>query len=299
MKQDVYIDKRPLPLLFLKEYKSAFLLLAAFSIFFFFITKKNIPEGMSLQAYQTLIIFILAIFLWVTDIIPLAITSLMVMGLLSTFNVLEVKKIYSFFGNESVFFIIGAFIIAACISTSGLSERFAYFVLAKFGDKPHRLVLSIFFLAAFLSHWMPEHAVAAILFPILMSISHTLTLKPGSILGKYMFLALAWGCIIGGVVTFLGGARNPLAIGILLETTGQSIGFLEWMIAVAPPSYLLMAIVAVYLKIKVSASTKDTKLLGDLIISNRQRMGKIQFREIKALVILIGTIFMWDYTRVY
>ncbi|WP_366922325.1 DASS family sodium-coupled anion symporter [Metallumcola ferriviriculae] len=293
MKSKVYIDRRPLPALFLIEYKNAILLLFSFALFFIFISNKSIPQGMSVQAYQALVIFIFANFLWITNAIPLAITSLMIMGLLASFNVLAAEQVYSFFGNKAVFFIIGAFIISAGISGSGLNKRVSYYVLSRFGDKPENLVLSIFFLAASLSHIMPEHAVAAMLFPILISISRRLELRNNSILGKYMFFALAWGSVLGGVVTFLGGARNPLAVGILEETTGQSIGFLEWIVTVAPPVYLIMILVAFYLKYTVRASTRDTEILKELFTGGRERLGKIDLKEIKALVILVGTIYMW------
>ncbi len=293
MKNRVYVDRRPLTTLFLIEYKNAILLLFSFIFFLLFISNENIPQGMSIHAYHALVIFVFAIFLWTTNLIPLAITSLMVMGLLATFKVLPDEKIFSFFGNKSLFFIIGAFIISAGISGSGLSKRISYYILSKFGDKPQKLVLAVFFLSAALSHVMPEHAVAAMLFPILMSMCNRLNLKSGSILGKYIFYALAWGSVLGGVVTFLGGARNPLAIGILEQTTGQSIGFLEWMITVAPPIYLVIILVAIYLSRQVRASTKDTQILKIMFSEGGERIGKIHFKEIKALLILIGTIYMW------
>lgn len=275
------------------EYRKTLLLLISFAVFFMFISTSNISQGLTVEAYQTMVIFFFAIFLWMTNIIPLAITSLMVMGLLSTFHVLEANKIYSFFGNEAVFFIIGSFIISAGISSSGLNNRIAYYVLSRFGDTPYKFVLSIFFLSAFMAHIMPEHAVAALLFPILISISQKLKLGVDSVLGKYMFFSLAWGSVIGGVVTFLGGARNPLAVGIMLEATGKSIGFLEWIIAVAPPIYLIMGIAALYIKRKVAASTKDTKIIENMLTDNRKQMGKITFKEIKAVFILLITIYMW------
>ena len=293
MKNDVYIDRRPLVTLFLIEYKNAILLLFSFILFLIFIYNKNIPHGMSTEAYHALVIFLFAIFLWVSNVIPLAITSLMVMGLLATFEVLPDEKIFSFFGNKSLFFIIGAFIIAAGISGSGLNKRISYYILAKFGDKPHRLVLAVFFLSAALAHFMPEYAVAAMLFPILMSICKRLNLKKDSILGKYIFYALAWGSVLGGVVTFLGGARNPLAIGILEQSTGQTIGFLDWMITVAPPVYLVIILVAIYVAREVRASTKDMQILKDVFSEGGERIGKVQFKEIKALLILAGTIFLW------
>ncbi|TCK92479.1 sodium-dependent dicarboxylate transporter 2/3/5 [Natranaerovirga hydrolytica] len=288
-----YIDKRPFIVLLFLEYKNALLLLVSFVLFFIAISSNNIPEGLSTQAYQTLIIFLLAIFLWVTNIIPLAITSLGIMGLLSTYNVLESGTVYSFFGNEAIFFIIGAFIISAGISTSGLSERMSYSVLSQYGNNPQKLVLSIFTLSACLSHIMPAHAVAALLLPILMDVSKKLKLQMGSILGKYMFFALAWGSVMGGIVTLLGGARNPLAIGILNETTNLNITFMEWYITVAPPIYTIMFIVGIYLKSKVKLSQRDTHLIDELLKEDTNRLGKIKFREIKASMILLITIFMW------
>ncbi|TCT14241.1 sodium-dependent dicarboxylate transporter 2/3/5 [Natranaerovirga pectinivora] len=291
--KSVYIDKRPLWVLLFLEYKNALMLLTSFIMFFVFISSDRIPEGLSIEGYKTMVIFILAIFLWVTNIIPLAITSLGVMGLLATYNVLEGGRIYSFFGNEALFFIIGAFIISAGISTSGLNIRISYFVLSKFGHSPSKLVLTIFFLGAGLAHFMPAHAVAALLFPILVAVADKLKLEPGSILGRYMFFALAWGSIIGGVVTLLGGARNALAIGILNEATGLNISFMDWFITTAPPVYGIMAVVTIYLKYKVKLSQKDTHLIQELLSEDTSRLGKIKFNEIKAFVILILTIYMW------
>ena len=49
-----------------------------------------------------------------------------------------------------------------------------------------------------------------------LEIAHALDLKPlKTNYGKSLFLGMAWGAIIGGVATFLGGARNPLAVGML------------------------------------------------------------------------------------
>lgn len=293
MEEKIYIDKRPLALLFLFEYKNAIILLIASVLFFIFISMTPQIKGLDIEAYKTALIFIFAIFLWITNIIPLAITSLLVMGLLSTYSVLEPHKIFSFFGNESLFFILGSFIIAAGISGSGISKRIAYIILHKYRENPEKLVLAVFFLAAFMSHVMTEHAVAALIFPILLSITGKLNLNNNSALAKHLFFALAWGCSIGGVVTLLGGARNPLAIGILHEATGKNIGFLQWIIAVAPPAYILMLIVAFYLKHSLKSSAIDKNLLMSMIDSNINLMEKINFKEIKALFIFGITIYMW------
>ena len=118
---------------------------------------------------------------------------------------------------------------------TGLSKRLALLLLIPFGKSPGSLRNGILIASAFLAFWMPEHAVAAIFFAIVLEIVHTLELKP--LRSKYaasLFIAMAWGAIIGGVTTYLGGARNPLAVGMLQETFGMSVGFLEWVVAVIP-----------------------------------------------------------------
>ena len=77
---------------------------------------------------------------------------------------------------------------------------------------------------------MSEHAVAAMMFPIVLEIVNTLDLrKEDSVFGKGMFFALAWGCIIGGTATVFGGGRVLLGVEILEKTThNASIGILEY-----------------------------------------------------------------------
>lgn len=45
--------------------------------------------------------------------------------------------------------------------------------------------------------------------------------------GARLFLAMSWGGTIGGIATFLGGNRAPLALAILESTSNTTIGFFE------------------------------------------------------------------------
>ena len=51
-------------------------------------------------------------------------------------------KVYGLFGNEAVFFILGVFILAACLMKSRLSTRLALATLHRFGHSPRTLLLS-------------------------------------------------------------------------------------------------------------------------------------------------------------
>lgn len=192
------------------------------------------PDGLTTPGWRALIVFGLCLVLWVSQLLPLSITSLMGLALLPLLGAMSSADVYALFGNKAVFFILGAFILAAGIMKSGLSEHLALAVFNRFGQTPRKLLLSMLLLPAIMSCFMPEHAVAAVLLPIVWSIVHGLGLKPGNRYAMAVFMAMAWGAIIGGVMTLLGGARGPLAMAIVEETTGKGFSFADWTLAAAP-----------------------------------------------------------------
>lgn len=285
------IDTRPLPVLFLLRYRGFLFLVGLGSVFLYVMSLESPIPALPQQGYYAMVIFLVSVVLWVTNVLPLAITSLLVMGLLSSYQVMDNNTIYSFFGDSAIFFILGAFMITAAVSSTGLSRRIAYLVLGHFGRSPFRIVLYIVVLSAFMSLLMPTHAVAALLYPLLMEIAGVLQLKKGSQLAKFMFFALCWGAVIGGVATFLGGARNPLAVGMLKSRTGIEIGFMEWFVAVGPVALvmLLFAVVLIWLTARL-----DNRLLDLANVKEKiQFMGKFSFNEAKASVIMLVTLYMW------
>lgn len=263
-------------------------------LIFWYLISLSPPEGLSQEGLRAIAVFIVALILWTTNAIPLAITSLFAIVAVPFFGVLESKEAYSFFGNQAVFFILGAFILAAAIMHTGLSSRIAMVILERFGNTPLHLLLSIFLLSAFLSFFMSEHAVAAMVFPIAFEIAKSLNLSPGrSGYGKLLFLSLAWGCIIGGVATFLGGARVPLAVGILKETSGMSIEFIEYSMAVFP-AVIIMLIVGFFILTRVFPidikGVEDARLF---LAKKIKDMGKMSYNEYLVGLILVITVLLW------
>lgn len=252
------------------------------------------PEGLSLQGQRAIVIFILCLVLWMTNIIPLAITSLLAIALLPLLGVMDTKTAFSLFGNRAVFFILGAFILAAALMKSGLSTRLALIFLTRLKKSPQALLLGVLLASAFLAFWMPEHAVAALMFPIILDIARSLKLSPKkSSYGKALFLSLAWGAVIGGVATFLGGARNPLAIGMLWEEYRLKIGFLEWMIAVVPVVIVMLAFAYAVIRIFFKIDIEDVTLAENTLRKEIEQLGKMAREEKAVGIIMIVTIVCW------
>ena len=290
---DVVIDRRPLWVIILvKGFR--YFLLAVLAFATYTAARQTPPEGLTEEGLKAIAVFGLSLVLWVTHLLPLAITGLLAIVLIALFGVMTSSEVYALFGNEAVFFILGALILASGILKTGLSSRLALIVLNLFGSSSRALVTGIFLTSAFLSFWMPEHAVAAMMFPIVLEIARGLDLKPlKSNYGKALFISLAWGSITGGVATFLGGARNPLAIAILNETSGLTIGFFEWMITVVPIVLALLAVGYMLISVVLRGGSEEIGRARKLIAEKKIKLGRVTYEEYMVGIIMVVTIFLW------
>ena len=287
------IDTRPLWLIVVDR-TARYQALAALVLVLFILSRLAPPAGLTPAGYHALILFGATIFLWVSGFLPIAVTALLAMVMLPLTGIMGAKQTYALFGNEAVFFILGAFILAAAMTGTGLSARLARAMLVRFGSTPRRLALTVFLLAAGLSFCMSEHAVAAMLFPVVAEITESLGLKAGkSSYARLLFMSIAWGCIIGGIATFLGGARAPLAVGMLRESTGLTFSFFEWTMAaatiVAPLLVVGYLLLVRFFPVDVANVDKGLHYL------NRKRLetGKVGANELITALVMVMTVSGW------
>ena len=301
--RQIWIDRRPILLVLATRLKQQLITLSLFGVFFLLLTLEP-PEGLSLEGYRTLCLFILCSSLWVSNLLPLSITSLLAVAGIPLLNIMEADKAYAYFGNPVVFFVLGAFILGAAVVSCGLSTRIAIWVLRRFGHTPRKLVLSVFFLCAALSCVMSEHAVAAMMFPIAVELMHGLNLRPGrSTMAKSLFSALAWGCIAGGTLTVLGGGRGPLAIGFLeeigpqrwahLDTSFHTITFVDYILYGLPLVITLLAVGWAILTFALVPEIDSVEPARKRLQEKINEMGKISWREQGVGLVLLSTVAAW------
>lgn len=252
------------------------------------------PAGLSAAGAKCLGVAVICMTLWVFASIPLAATSLAAIVLLPAFNIVEQNRVFAYFGNSAVFFLLGVFILAGAMMHTGLSKRIALFFLTRFDASPRMVVIGILFTCSFLSFFMPEHGVAAMMFPVVMEIAQTLKLEKGkSPLAIAMFLAMAWGAITGGIGTLLGGARAPLALELLHEAYGRSISFADWALAAAPIAVTLSGVAYVILSRFFRPEIDDVTPARLVLEQEMQRIGPISKNELLVGLVAFITIGFW------
>jgi len=289
----IIIDTRPLwRLLLARSQQPLLLLLGAF--LYFVILNLPTPEGLSWTGQKAMAVFSVCVLFWVLDVLPLMVTSLLAMILIPLSGIMPTSQAYALFGNEAVFFILGAFILAACLMHSGLSTRIALSMLQRFAKTPRTLLVTVLLVNALMSFVMSEHAVAAMNFPIIIEIAAVLRLSPKrSQFGKALFLAMAWGTTIGGVATLLGGGRGPLALGILKEATGKSFSFVEWSLAILPLVGGLLLLCYLLLRFFFRLDIDSVENLDEALRQRWLKLGRMRFQE-RAIALVMGcTLLAW------
>ena len=291
----IVIDRRPLWIVILDRFRRQILLALFFSIFFLLLGQEG-PADLSPEGYKALCLFFICVSLWSTNLIPLSITSLLAIGAIPLLGIMDASTAYSFFGNKAVFLILGVFILSAAMIACGLSIRLSVWVMENCGSHPKNFLLGIYLFSAISSCFMSEHAVAAMMFPLLMEIVTVLNLKKeDSVFAKSLFFAMAWGCIIGGATTVLGGGRVPLAVEMLEKTTNNShtIGILQYTQLSFPLVILLLASGWFVLSLMFSPDIKDIEPARKVLREKFNRLGEVSFREKGIAVIMLGTLVTW------
>jgi sodium-dependent dicarboxylate transporter 2/3/5 len=291
--QKVVFDRRPLWIVIFDRMRRG-IVVAVLLIGFSVLLGQETPEGLSVEGYKVLCLFLLCVCLWSSNVIPLSVTSLLVIAAVPLMGIMDASEAYSFFGNRAVFFILGAFVLSGAMIACGLSGRLSLWVIEKWGHRPRALMTSIYFFGALSSCFMSEHAVAAMLFPIVTEIVSALKLPQGkSPFAKSLYFALAWGCIIGGATTVLGGGRVPLAAEMLEKGTQSTLGILQYSQLTFPMIVLLLPCGWVLLNILFKPEIGDVKPALVNLHAKALAQGKVTYQEMGVGGVMLLTLISW------
>jgi sodium-dependent dicarboxylate transporter 2/3/5 len=259
------------------------------------------PEGLSVEGFRAMTLLGGAIVLWVLQPIDLAATALLGMAALPILGIAKKDEAFALFGNQAVFFVLGVFLIAAVLMQTGLATRAALTLLSRFDQSPNTLAGAVFAMSIGFCSVLVSHAVAAILFPILLEICRALDLPHGkSPFAKRLLLSMSWGSIVGSNLTFLSSVRLGLALGLLDKHNAglpgaASISFLFWIVGALPIVLLMGVAVQVVLYVAHPSEQLDMKPAVALLRRKVEAMGVVKRDEKVAVlslaVMLVGMVF--------
>jgi sodium-dependent dicarboxylate transporter 2/3/5 len=196
---------------------------------------------LSHQAKGALALFLMAGTFWVFEVMPIGVTGLLIGVIQVLFSIRTANEAFKDFMDPSVLFIFGSLTIGMVFTKSGLTKRMAYKMLMIVGDKTSRIYLGCFIVTAVLTHIMAHTAVAATMFPLLLTIYalYTTDKKPTRF-GKGLFIGMAFVAGAGSIITLLGAARGIVALGFYKQITGTDVSFFQLTYFMAPVGWLMV-----------------------------------------------------------
>ena len=266
-----------------------------FLILFFFH-----PEGLSEQANAVLASTIWIAIWWITEAIPIAVTALLPIVLFPLSGGLDLSATSGSFGHKYVFLYMGGFIIAIAIEKWNLHRRIALNIINLIGSDVRKIILGFMVATAFLSMWISNTATAVMMLPIGLAIIKQLQDNPDTVedenqtFGKALMLAIAYSASIGGLATLIGTPPNLVLAGVVLDTYGYEITFMQWFVFGLPISVILIFICWKYLT-KYAFTFKQKSFPGGKEEIKRllSKLGKISYEEKVVAFVFALTAFCW------
>jgi len=247
---------------------------------------------------------------WMTEAVPIEATSLLPIVAFPLLGVTSLAATTAAYGSDVVFLFMGGFVLAAAIQKHGLDRRIAFATLRVVGARPGAIVAGIMGATAFISMWVSNTATAAMMVPIALSvIDVSLKRSTGRTLAEHggipadnldnrnfalaTLLGVAYSASIGGLGTIVGSPPNGILVRYL-ETRGQPVDFLDWMM-IGVPAMLAFLPLAWFINVKLLFPTRIREIEGgrEYIAGEWEKLGRPSRGERITLVVFACTVAFW------
>ena len=242
---------------------------------------------------------------WITEAVPIPVTSLLPIVLFPLTNSLDAKATASAYGDEVIFLFMGGFLIALAMEKWNLHRRIALSIIQLVGTNTDRIVLGFMVATGFLSMWISNTATAMMMVPIGLAITYQFqdalkdhpeidTRKRHFPFGKALMLSIAYAASLGGIATLIGTPPNALLAGAVNKIFGIEISFAKWMLFGVPFAWIFIILVWFYLtKIAFPMKVKDIPGGREIIVKQKEELGKASTEEKMVLTIFILAALSW------
>ncbi len=282
------VAKTPEKLPLLKNKK--FWLVVVWALFFA-IWFMPTPAGLEVAGKHAMAVVVLTIGMWLTKAVPPAVGSMIMLGIVAVFmrDEIPAAKLFGYWTQETMWFIITCFAFAAIMKKSGLGQRLSTIVfsiksplLLNFAI----LVLSFIFSLVGMAASLPK---LTLLFPILLSIATLSGLDKTNTHVRRVAIMINLLANTTGVLLYTGFSLNP-TLGTL---GGFDMNYTLWLkdvmpIALAGNLLLFFVVYFMYMPKK-----NEPGFAYDKMTTMRKELGKVTGVEWKAIVWFLIAIAFW------
>ncbi|QDU32342.1 Sodium-dependent dicarboxylate transporter SdcS [Poriferisphaera corsica] len=237
--------------------------------------------GMNSGASWTVGVTVLCALWWVSEAIPIPVTSLVPFAIFPIVGVLSHGQVATAYGHTFILLFMAGFMLSKAAEGTQTHRKIAHTVLMVVGGTTApRIIFGFMAATAFCSMWISNTATAVMMLPVAVAVLED---DESGKLGIPLLLGIAYAASIGGMATIIGTPPNVALLSIYQEATTREIAFHEWILFGLPISIFMLIIAWLYL-------SRGVKLNKPLNIPVEKKWTKAQVR---VMIVLAITAFLW------
>ena len=243
---------------------------------------------------------------WVTEAIPIPLTSLLPLVLFPLMGIMSTGAVSTSYGDPLIFLFAGSFMIALTMEKWNLHRRIALGIIAVIGTNPNTLILGFMTATGFLSMWISNTATTMMMVPMSLAVTKqvadslkangsTIDTSPGKFpFGTALMLGTAYAATLGGFGTLIGAPANTILAATVKKLYGVEISFAQWMLFGVPLVVILIPLVWLYL-VKVAHPMNIKNIPGGRTIIKKElkELGKMGYEEKIVLTVFSLVAISW------
>ncbi len=258
------------------------------------------PGWLDPAAWHFLAVVCWILLWWMTEIVPIAVTSLLPLVLFPTTGVMPEGLVAEHYARPVIFLFMGGFFLAESLKKWNLHKRFAYFILYIFGKNVHGLIAGFMLATATLSMWISNTATSIMMAAIGVSVAETISARgictenQSRVFGTALMLSIAYSASIGGITTLIGTPPNLLFAGFARDNLDMSVTMIDWMVRATPfvvtMSICTWASVVIYFS---SVTEIPVGRIREMLKKERGQFAPLMKHEWTVIVVFFLTAAMW------
>ncbi|MFU8832115.1 MAG: SLC13 family permease, partial [Wenzhouxiangella sp.] len=218
---------------------------------------------------------------WLTEPVPIPVTSLLPIALLPLAGALTPGQVAESYGSPLILLLLGGFMLSGALAKCGAHRRLALgmiHVCARLGQRG--LVLGFMLAAAILSMWISNTATTLMLLPVALAVLEDERFRRLTI---PLLLGMAYAASLGGTGTPIGTPPNLIYMQVAEDQFGTVSSFPLWMSWGIPVVVLFLPLMFLWL----------TRNVGRGPLPQLEAPGPWRTAEIRVLIIFGMTALLW------
>jgi sodium-dependent dicarboxylate transporter 2/3/5 len=264
---------------------------------------------------------------WMTEALPLPITSMLPMVLLPLLGVQRTTEVAINYLNATNFMFVGGLMMAVAVEHCGLHQRIALNIISIVGTSQRKLMLGFMLTTMFLSMWISNTATVAMVVPIVDSVSAAIATsdaidmedtgtnnkkthkakdakKGDEKTRNILLLACAYAANIGGTGVITGSPPNLVVLKQFAKVN-TPLTFASWMGFAIPLMLVNVLIAWCWLQFLQWLATRgdlppteeQNQRVKRTIAEKKKNLGRISLHEIQVLLLFILLVCLWFFRK--